>query len=361
MRIFHLNNLSSGCHHRFNTLNPRIESYAEGIERFLEFGHEIVHILKPGINRDPSFFISLGNCDSLQKLWATEHGRSTRTPSIELILNQIEHHGADIVYSFDPTRYGNAFVRRLPGCVKKTIAWYAGPKPPADLGVYDLVVNNFPKLRDSYKQLGCRVAAMFPAPPESLYAFATSQSRPIDVLFSGAYGRHHRRRAQILKEIIRTLPGRFNVQFYLETSRFSKYFDNSLFRSIGLLQNYVVPNNFKPYTSPAIYGNEMYQVMARSKVVVNVAGEVAGGERGNMRCFEAMACGTLMVSDAGTYPEGMVAGVTHLEYTSAEEAVDVIRKALADFNTNRIPDAALKLMADRFNKDRQWAAFKALL
>ena len=52
--------------------------------------------------------------------------------------------------------------------------------------------------------------------------------------------------------------------------------------------------------------------------MLNGAIDMAGPDRGNMRCFEAMGCGALLVSDVGNYPVGMEAGVTMETYASSD-------------------------------------------
>ena len=54
--------------------------------------------------------------------------------------------------------------------------------------------------------------------------------------------------------------------------------------------------------------------------MLNGAIDMADRDRGNMRCFEAMGCGALLVSDDGNYPQGMSPGETMRAYTSAEHA-----------------------------------------
>jgi hypothetical protein len=47
------------------------------------------------------------------------------------------------------------------------------------------------------------------------------------------------------------------------------------------------------------------RLIGSSKIVRSGAIDMAGADRGNMRCFEAMGCGALLLSDEGNYPEGM--------------------------------------------------------
>ena len=96
--------------------------------------------------------------------------------------------------------------------------------------------------------------------------------------------------------------------------------------------------------------------------MLNGAIDMAGTDRGNMRCFEAMGCGALLVSDAGGYPEGMQAGVTIETYDSPEQATEIISNCL-----QRWPESAEKarrgrnLAAQAHSKASQWKHFADLV
>ena len=99
---------------------------------------------------------------------------------------------------------------------------------------------------------------------------------------------------------------------------------------------------------PPIFGRQLYELIGRSKIVLNGTIDMAGQDRGNMRCFEAMGCGALLVSDAGNYPEGMVADETIVTYQTSEDCLNQIRRSLADWtaakqiaDNGRKPDHAI--------------------
>jgi len=51
-------------------------------------------------------------------------------------------------------------------------------------------------------------------------------------------------------------------------------------------------------------------------VVLNGAVDMAGDDRGYMRCLEATWCGCLLLSDESNYPESMIQGVDLVAYFS---------------------------------------------
>lgn len=88
---------------------------------------------------------------------------------------------------------------------------------------------------------------------------------------------------------------------------------------------------------------------------------MAGSDRGNMRCWEALGCGALMISDAGNYPNGMIDGTTIVTYGNAQSAVASIRTALADQTKLReIAAAGNMMIKSRYSKEAQWESFTQL-
>ena len=101
--------------------------------------------------------------------------------------------------------------------------------------------------------------------------------------------------------------------------------------------------------------------MSNAKIVLNVAVDMAGDERGNMRCWEAMGCGAAMLSDEGIYPEGMVPKAHFLTYGSVDEASKEIEDALADGSWKEIAKHGHKMISTHYSKELQWEAFKNIV
>ena len=81
-----------------------------------------------------------------------------------------------------------------------------------------------------------------------------------------------------------------------------------------------------------------------------------------MRCFEAMGCGAVMISDAGHYPAGMIDRETMVTYASPAEAVQHIRALLQDEDSrSKIAVNAHRLMKTAYSKSAQWTAFVDLV
>jgi hypothetical protein len=360
MRLFQNSGLYPAYLPRLRMLSEGCTTFDAMVGTFLHDRFGAAHFLLPVLNRDPSSFFTNGDDKILQRAWAKENGVSAKTSMSDILLAQIEAHRSEVFYNLDPMRYGSDFVRKLPGCVKKSIAWRAAPSPGADFAAYDMMVCNFPAILEGYRKRGWRAEYFFPAHDPEMDAYAANTDRPIDVLFVGGYSRHHRRRAKILEAMANQYK-EMNVVFHLDCSRLTRLAESSLGRLLPLSEHRR-PQNIRAVTSEPVFGRDLYVALSKSKIVLNAAIDMAGEDRGNMRCFEALGCGALMVSDEGRYPEGMVDGVTMLTYSDPKQAARVIKAAFS--TPGRVAELAAnghRVMLTRYNKEQQWQAFQELV
>jgi hypothetical protein len=317
------------------------------------------HTLLPVLNGEETAFFTNGDDEVLQRSWARENGLPESVDLGGVLTAQIEAHRTEVLYNMDPMRYGSDFVRSLPGCVKTTIAWRAAPSPGADFSAYGLVVCNFPAILHSFESRGWRAAYFTPAHDPAMDEYAANASRPIDVLFAGTYSRHHLQRASLLKAIA-LLSDRHNVVFHLDESRATRVAESTVGRLLPLAR-FRRPQIVQRLSRPPVFGRDLYSALASSKIVVNCAIDMAGVERGNMRCWEALGCGALMVSDSGNYPAGMADGVTMRTFSSPGEAVRVIEASLLqDSEWRGIAEGGRRMIATAYSKQKQWADFQQL-
>src|SRR5262249_13527099 len=94
---------------------------------FLDNRFGAMHFLQPILNGDADAFFTNGDDDILQRQWALENGMRAGASLEDILLAQIEQHRAEVFYNLDPVRYPGAFVRKLPGCIKKAFCWRAAP------------------------------------------------------------------------------------------------------------------------------------------------------------------------------------------------------------------------------------------
>ncbi|MER9067585.1 glycosyltransferase [Mesorhizobium sp. M0902] len=358
MRIFQNSGISTSYRARLTGLTEGVRGFERQREVFLNDRYGASHILLPALAGSPEAFFTNGDDESLQRAWAIENGLGEDASLADILLAQIEHHKSDIFYNLDPFRYDGSFVRRLPGHVKRKIAWRAAPGR-IDFSGYDLVVCNFPSMRRLWEEQGAKTAQFFPAHDPELDAVAANRSRDVDVLFFGGYSRHHQRRRQILETVAR-LSDRRKVVFHLDLSRYTPLAETPL-GWFGPLRAVRRPRMIRAVSAPPVFGRAMYAELGRAKVVVNASIDMAGPDRGNMRCFETMGAGALLISDAGNYPAPMRNGETMVVYDQPQEASKAIERRLDDGSWDRIGWAGNRVIREEYSKKHQFERFLQLV
>ena len=176
MRLFQNSGLYPSYLARLNQLAPRRSSFEERRRIFLDDRFGALHFLKPVLIDDPRRSSPMAMTKSCSAI-----GRASRgcgKPTLEaILLAQIEHHRTEVFYNLDPVRYPSAFVRKLPGCVRKTFCWRAAPSGNADLTAYGAVLGNFPSILESWRRRGCRAELFFPAIDPSMRSMDTTIGR----------------------------------------------------------------------------------------------------------------------------------------------------------------------------------------
>ncbi|MET4214264.1 MULTISPECIES: glycosyltransferase [Bradyrhizobium] len=359
MRLFQNSGLYPSYLKRLNQLAAGARGFAERRRIFLDDRFGALHFLKPVLDEAPQAFFTNGDDETLQRHWAREQGIQGKPPLETILLAQIEHHRTEVFYNLDPVRYPSTFVRKLPGCVKKTLCWRAAPSGKADLTAYGAVLGNFSSILDSWRSKGCRAEMFFPALDPVMEGYGRGD-RPVDVLFVGGYSRHHSARAKILEQVA-SLAGTRRVTYCLDSSRLTSLSESMVGRMLPL-QKHRRPQGIANIAKPPVFGKQFYERIGKSKIVLNGAIDMAGTDRGNMRCFEAMGCGALLLSDAGRYPEGMEEGETILTYETGKHCLDQIERSLNNWDeAQKKADKGRSRIADLYSKERQWALFNRLL
>lgn len=361
MRLFQNAGLYKSYKAKFNVLNEAGLPFETRINRYLIDRFNAVHLLKPVLERRGEVFFTNGNDEVLQYKWAVENGLNTKKLTIEdILLAQVEYHQSEVFYNLDPLTFSSSFVKRLPGCVKRKICWRAAPSPGADLSGYDLVVCNFPSILNQWKNFGWSTAYMTPAHDPAMDSYGNELNRPIDILFIGGFSRHHKKRALIL-EAVAALSDKYNIHYSMDESFLTKIAE-SPFGFLPGLRMHKRPSNVIDISNPPVFGLEMYKKISQAKIVLNGAIDMSGIDRGNMRCFEALGCGALMLSDAGQYPDGFRNKTTMLNYFDIDDAVSKIHSVLGDWNDfSHIAHQGFNMIRTKYSKRAQWELFTSLL
>ncbi len=355
MRLFQNGGIHSSYLRRLDALSAKDNGFRARRQVLLNDRFGALHFLKPVLEGDADAFFTNGDDRILQRAWAREQDMR-QGDLAEILLAQIEDHRTEVFYNTDPTRYDSSFVRRLPGCVKKTICWRAAPSGSADLSAYGMVTCNFPSILEDWRRKGCKVGYFYPAVDPEMERYGNAE-RAIDILFVGGYSRHHATRVKVLQSIAALSPD-WNVVYCLDASRMTRLAESLPGLLFPQLRNLRRPKAIKEIARAPVFGRDLYQLIGNTKIVLNGAIDMAGNDRGNMRCFEAMGCGALLLSDDGIYPEGMKDGETMLTYKSPDEAVNLARQILSnEAGGNLVAARGRQMVGDFYNKTLQWQRF----
>jgi Glycosyl transferases group 1 len=359
MRLFQNSGLYPSYLAHLNRLAAEASDFESRLRIFLDDRFGALHFLKPILEGDREAFFTNGDDELLQRLWASKQGMPGKPTLEDILLAQIEHHRTEVFYNLDPVRYPSSFVRKLPSCVRKTLCWRAAPSGNADLTAYGAVLGNFPSILQSWRRAGCRAELFFPALDPIMNEYGRGD-RPIDVLFVGGYSRHHTVRARTLEQVA-SLAATRQIVYCLDSSRLTKLAESRIGGWLPL-QKHRRPDAIARIAKPPVFGRKLYELIGSAKIVLNGAIDMAGTDRGNMRCFEAMGCGALLVSDAGGYPDGMRAGVTMETYNSPEQATEIIAKCLQDWSKSAtVAERGRTRVGEVYGKDSQWEHFADLV
>jgi len=360
MRLFQNSGIYRAYRPRLERLTAGCDTFDAAMRAFLHDRFGAAHFLAPVLEGREDAFLANGDDTNCQRLWAAEQGLGPNLPLEDILLAQIEHHRTEVFYNLDPVRYGDAFLKRLPGSVKRSIAWRAAPSGGANFLAYDAIVNNFPSLLDGYRAQGARAEYLFPGHDPEMDAYAARTERPTDVLFVGSYSRHHRVRAEML-EAIAKLRGELAIVMHLDISRYTRLAETPL-GWVGPLRKDRRAADIRAVARPPVFGRDLIEAISRAKIVVNGAIDMAGNDRGNMRVWEALGCGAAMISDAGNYPPHILAGESFVSYDNPADISGIILELIQDKGRrDSIADFGSKTIRRFYDKKTQWKRFTEIV
>jgi hypothetical protein len=153
----------------------------------------------------------------------------------------------------------------------------------------------------------------------------------------------------------------YAVALHLETSRFTQFAEFPIWKAV-VPARYKRPAQVVRIASGPVFGRELFELLSRSKIVINSSIDMAGRERGNMRCFETMATGGLLLTDDGLYPDGMVDGQTMRVYRHLNEIPMLVEELLHDrARSSEIALAGFLMLRYTYSKYKQWQAFSQIV
>ncbi len=359
MRIFQIGNIYPA---HLESLLPRLAKSTTNDAAHQIILDDVAHaqLLAPCIEDHPNARLCFPQYTRGLHLWASERGMHDASTADEIVGAMIEEHRAEVFYSVNATHHSESFMQNMPGCVRLKIGWLGSHNVGRSLSLFDAIVSNFPTLNALHRSQGMATYYLAPSYENQTDQFLdNSGPRPTDIFFAGTYSRHHKRRARLIEAVAsRFDESKTNVRLHLLNSRYTGLAERTPLGLIPPFCNVRRPYKVQRVARPPMHGVEMFQELCRTKIVLNMAVDIAGRDRGNMRCFEAGSAGAIMISDDGNYPEGFESGKTHLTYQTIDEAMTLIESCLCDPAAfKEIGQASANMLRSRYSKSQQWNAF----
>jgi glycosyltransferase involved in cell wall biosynthesis len=249
------------------------------------------------------------NAESLQKTWARENKISFNAQNWikEILMAQIEAFKPEVVflYNDEPCFRGEDAslrkeIRKNFPFIKVMIGWDGIARNNTDSfqGV-DIVLSCIDFVVDFYKDAGFQ-SYLFPFGfDKSILKKLKTPTSKYDVSFVGGvnpYAGGHLKRLQLLDQLSRHL----DLDLFIGGMQSTKA---SFYRKmLYLIKNGQFSNlnkwlRLKSRNRNEVYGLEMYQVMADSKITINTHIDQAKNKAANIRLFEATGAGTCLLTD----------------------------------------------------------------
>lgn len=266
------------------------------------------------------------NARPMQSRWAAEHGTpfDERTWRQAIPLAQVQAFQPDIVIIGSMFNYYGQYLARIRRMVRRVVAWIGvRPPPMVDFSGIDFVLTSHESLQSTFRARGLRCERLLPAFEPSVLAAGPTPPRTIPVSFAGSLSWAHRDRIRLLRSVMRSVPLDLRVSVPTVGVR-------SAIRP-GFVPAFIAARPLLAASLDPVYGLQMYDVLRRSQIGLNVHIHDAAGLAGNMRMFETTGAGAVLVTEDAPNlsllfePEAEV-----VPYRSVSDLVGQVRALLAD-------------------------------
>lgn len=289
-------------------------------------------------------FIDLGwdakvvipNSLSLQTGWARENGlrdpfmrgwaygaHLSRLPIARDHLHRVRHLHAvllaqarriqpDVMLVQDLNLVPPRFAQALKRHTRLLVGEIASPLPPrAFVTQYDHIVSALPSIVDTARSWGVPATSIPLAFDQRWVVRSAASERAIDAIFVGSFSRLQPSTAPLLRAVADRVPG---LRIYGSATP-------EVLADYGLTEHHGGP----------AWGREMFELLGRSKIVINRHGSIAGNYAVNMRMYEATGMGAALITENKSNLATLFEpGAEVLAYGSPQEAAELAANLLDD-------------------------------
>lgn len=337
-------------------------SFTELRNLLINDGFASTYILKPGLEgNEKDFFYTLWNYKTLQYKWAEENGLKTKNLE-EIKLAQIEEFKPDVYYNFSPKHDTIEHDKILNKKNLVKVCWDATilKNYPPFHEKYDLRVSLFEPYITFWKQHGYKSELIPPAFPVE-WDNLIKNRKDIDILFYGQYNSNFfSSRNEVLRELMSWSKNKgYSFKLHMQFPDIKRPLLN--IRGLKKFTRWLpaAPQKIMNNALPPIYGQQLYNTISRSKIVVNAFTDNNGMFKDNMRNYESIGCGAVLISEDGIYPENYIPNKDFFTYRNTTELFEKIEYVIENYDDIFETQAskAREKLKNKYSKDKQWEAF----
>jgi spore maturation protein CgeB len=261
------------------------------------------------------------NVMSVQKAWAVENNFIFESEKwdYEISIEQIKQFNPDIIWIVGSSRYHDKeYLKELRKYCNKMFVWIAVTVSSSlDLSNIDCIITSHQNFQKYFQSQGKKCERLLPAFQADILKRINKQTKDINCSFVGSLSYFHLQRMEMIKQLV----DRTSLQIWSDPPKFlSRGILNPKF-----VVSYLKMSTVRARINPSVWGLEMYQTLARSRMTVNIHVDAASGLAGNMRMFEATGSGTLLITeDAPNIQELFQPETEVVTYNSTADLIDKI-------------------------------------
>ncbi len=265
---------------------------------------------------------------NLQSKWASENGLTLNQKNINLpkfipesikntlglrqwvkkvLFAQIKKNKPEVVYIFDLSLLGISELRQIKKRVRLLVAQTATVLPPNQrkLKEYDLIISSFPHYVSRFKQSGIKSEYLKWCTEKSIPEKIGYKRKKYEVVYIGAFTPAHSKGNKALEKLAKAT----KVDFW------------------GYGEKTLIPGSqIKKTFHGNAWGRDMYEIYARSKIVVNRHINVSENYANNMRMFEATGMGALLITeDKPNMKDFFEVGKEVITYKNNDDLIDKVK------------------------------------
>jgi glycosyltransferase involved in cell wall biosynthesis len=225
----------------------------------------------------------------------------------KILLEQVKKFKPDVIYSHNVSIFLPNDLKKIKKYTKLLIGQIASPLPinKTPLYEYDLIITSFPHFVEKFRNLGINSEYLRWCVEKSIPEKIGKKKKIYDVTYVGGFTPHHSKGNKELEELAKEV----KVDFW-------GYGEKTLLPTSPIRQNF----------HGQAWGKEMYEIFAKSKIVINRHINTAGNYANNMRMFEATAMGALLVTDSKkNMDEFFRAGEEVITYKDSSDLIEKVK------------------------------------